>query len=322
MGQLTPSGSRRRRRLRWAFACLLLAAASITGCSATYNALTDPATAPPRALSKGPFVEAAGVLTRYQRWGRKGSPIVLVGGFLEPTSVWERVAPLLARQHRVYALDLAGFGYSERVGTFSLAAWSDQLRAFLRELSIERPILVGHSLGAGVVAEVARQNPELVRGIVLADGDARRGGAGVPGWVRDLLVDPFRTSLIRLALGSDLVVRSVLHEVYGPHRPPIDARELDRWRRPFRVEGTEQALAVMASREIPGLDLGEIGQITTPAMLIWGDHDSSVSLASGRTTAAALHAPITIVPGGGHLAMLTDPVPFAAAIDRFASAQR
>ena len=120
------------------------------------------------------------MLTRYQQWGRKGSPIVLVGGFLEPTSVWERVAPLLARQHRVYALDLAGFGYSERVGTFSLAAWSDQLRAFLRELSIEQPILVGHSLGAGVVAEVARQNPELVRGIVRADGDARRGGAGVP----------------------------------------------------------------------------------------------------------------------------------------------
>ena len=59
----------------------------------------------------------------------------------------------------------------------------------LRALSIDRPTLIGHSLGAGVVAEIARADPTLVRGIVLADGDARRGGAGLPGWARDLLVD-------------------------------------------------------------------------------------------------------------------------------------
>ena len=319
MGQLS-AGAKGRRRARRALLGLVLVAAAITGCSAGYNALSEPATAPPRSLSKGPFVEASGVLTRYQRWGTTGSPIVLVGGFLEPTSVWERVAPLLARRHRVYALDLAGFGYSERVGTFTLEAWSAQLRGFLRALSIVRPILVGHSLGAGVVAEVAREDPALVRGIVLADGDARRGGAGLPGWARGLLVDPFRTSLFRLALGSDYVVKTVLREVYGPHRPRLDARELERWRGPFRVAGTEHALAVMASREVQGLELGEIGQITTPAALIWGERDSSVALSSGRTTAAALHAPLTVIPGAGHLSMLSDPVPFAQALTRFAGA--
>lgn len=315
MGQL----SRGRRRLRRAVIGLAIVAASITGCSAGYNALSEPSTAPPRALSEGPFVEAAGVLTRYRRWGTTGSPIVLVGGFLEPTWVWDRVAPLLAQKHRVYALDLAGFGYSERAGRFTLEAWSDQVRAFLRALSINRPTLIGHSLGAGVVAEIARADPTLVRGIVLADGDARRGGAGLPGWARDLLVDPFRTSLIRLALGSDFVVEHVLDEVYGPHRPRIDARELDRWRRPFRVEGTERALGVMASHTIPGLELAGLRAITTPSALIWGERDSSVSLAAGRRTAAVLAAPITVIPGAGHLSMLTDPVPFAAAVTRFES---
>ena len=318
MGQLS-EGSKGRRRARRALVGLVLVIVSVTGCSAGYNALSEPETAPPRALSPGPFVEAAGVLTRYRRWGASGSPIVLVGGFLEPTSVWERVAPLLARRHRVYALDLAGFGYSERTGTFTLKAWSDQVRAFLRALAIERPILVGHSLGAGVVAEVAREDPALVRGIVLADGDARRGGAGLPGWARGLLVDPFRTSLIRLALGSDYVVKMVLREVYGRHRPRLDARELERWRGPFRVEGTEHALAVMASREVQGLDLDEIRAITVPAALIWGERDSSVALSSGRTTAAALHAPLAVISGAGHLAMLTDPAPFAAALTRFAA---
>ena len=318
MGQL----SRGPRRLRRAAIGLAIVAVSITGCSAGYNALSEPATAPPRELSEGPFVEAAGVLTRYQRWGATGSPIVLVGGFLEPTWVWDRVAPLLAQKHRVYALDLAGFGYSERAGRFTLEAWSDQVRSFLRALSIDRPTLIGHSLGGGVVAEIARADPTLVRGIVLADGDARRGGAGLPGWARDLLVDPFRTSLIRLALGSDLVVEQVLDEVYGPHRPRIDARELDRWRRPFRVEGTERALGVMASHAIPGLELAGLRAITTPSALIWGERDSSVSLAAGRRTAAVLAAPITVIPGAGHLSMLTDPLPFAAAVTRFESTLR
>ena len=157
MGQL----SRGPRRLRRAAIGLAIVAVSITGCSAGYNALSEPATAPPRELSEGPFVEAAGVLTRYQRWGTTGSPIVLVGGFLEPTWVWDRVAPLLAQKHRVYALDLAGFGYSERAGRFTLEAWSDQVRSFLRALSIDRPTLIGHSLGGGVVAEIARADPAL-----------------------------------------------------------------------------------------------------------------------------------------------------------------
>ena len=313
MGQLR---SRLPRLLRRAGLGLAIVALAVTGCSEGYNALTEPDTASPRALSRGPFVEAAGVLTRYQRWGSTGSPIVLVGGFLEPTSVWERLAPLLAREHRVYALDLAGFGYSERAGTFTLAAWSDQVQAFLAAFGIRRPVLVAHSLGAGVIAEVARRTPGSVRGIVLADGDARRGGGG-PGWLRHLLVDPYRTSLIRLALGSDLVVEQVLDEAYGSHRPRIDARERDRWRRPFRVEGTERALGIMAGRTIPGLELAQIREISVPATLIWGQQDSSVPLASGRITAAVLHAEVTVIPGAGHLSMLTDPGPFARAVLRF-----
>ena len=53
----------------------------------------------------------------YRRWGDTGSPIVLLGGFAEPSWVWHEVGPLLGRNHRVVAIDLPPFGYTQRSAT-------------------------------------------------------------------------------------------------------------------------------------------------------------------------------------------------------------
>src|SRR6185437_15528846 len=102
----------------------LAIALGVTGCSAIYNVATSAHEQSGRALApSGRFVEAGGVLTHYERFGTHGSPIVLVGGFLEPSDTWDGVARVLAGNHRVFAMDLAGFGYSERSGRYLLADW-------------------------------------------------------------------------------------------------------------------------------------------------------------------------------------------------------
>ncbi|HMG99555.1 MAG TPA: alpha/beta fold hydrolase, partial [Gaiellales bacterium] len=99
----------------------LAIALGVTGCSAIYNVATSAHEQSGRALApSGRFVEAGGVLTHYERFGTHGSPIVLVGGFLEPSDTWDGVARVLAGNHRVFAMDLAGFGYSERSGRYLL----------------------------------------------------------------------------------------------------------------------------------------------------------------------------------------------------------
>jgi pimeloyl-ACP methyl ester carboxylesterase len=310
--------ARSRRIAKRGLIGLLAVAIGVTGCSAIYDAVTSPDTKPARDLApSGAFVDAGGVLTHYQRFGEKGSPIVLVGGFLEPSDTWDGVARRLAKKHRVFAMDLAGFGYSERSGHYLLGDWQRQLDAFMGALGIQRALLAGHSLGAGVIAAQALAHPARTSGIVLLDGDALAGGGG-PGVLRDLIVDPYRTSVFRIVRGWDWAMRAIIRQAYAPEHVRIDDRELARWRRPLQVDGTEGALARMLRNGVQGLRLDDLRRLRVPAAVAFGQHDSSVPVASGRRVAEALHAPLTIIAGAGHLTQITHPAAVAAVIARAA----
>jgi pimeloyl-ACP methyl ester carboxylesterase len=298
------------RRIGIAFVALI---AAVTLASFAYNAVSGSRTQPATALYPGPFVRLDGSLHAYRRWGTRGTPVVLIGGFAEASWVWERVAPLLARDHVVYALDLPPFGYSERRGPYTLAAWADQVQAFQHAFHLQRPLLVGHSIGAAVVAEVARRDSASLRGIVLVDGDALRGGGG-PTWIRRVLIDPYFTSLYRIVLHSDWIVRRILRQAYGTEHPPLDHAMIARWIRPFSVAGTEAALRSAAGHGIAGLQFSQIQEIRIPARVVFGANDDAVPVSSGRRVAAALHAPFVVIPAAGHLALLTAPAAVAAGI--------
>jgi len=89
------------------------------------------ATRPARSLYAGPYVQVGSTLVAYRRWGTRGTPIVLLCGAAEPTWVWHSVGPRLAAAgHRVFALDLPPFGYTQRNVQPSLAGWLPLLRGF------------------------------------------------------------------------------------------------------------------------------------------------------------------------------------------------
>ena len=305
-----------RRRLarwgKWLGLALLALIAAVTVAAAIYDWVT-PGGRPMRALYPGPYVHVDGRELAYRQWGTHGSPIVLIGGFIEATNVWRHVGPLLARTHRVYALDLPPFGYSERKGPYVLATWIDEVEGFERALHIARPTLVGHSLGAAVVVGEALRRPHALGSIVLLDGDALRSG-GAPGWVASLVVDPYYTALYRIVTGSDWVFRKGLKEAYGPAAPLLDDRELDRWQRPFLVAGTAAAFKQMVPHGIQGWTLGDLERVHVPTLVVWGAHDKTDSVSEGRTSAKALGAPFLLLPRAGHLSMLGDPRGVARAV--------
>lgn len=185
-----------RRNLRRTGLGLLGAFVTLTIASLVVNALT----VPPRTTSapSGSDLQVAGHRIHYERWGDHGSPIVLVGGFAEWSYSWSLVGPLLGRDHVVYALDLPGYGYSQYTGRYTLADQTETVAGFIQALNLDRPALVGHSLGAAVVGSVGLRRPGLVSGVVFADGDAlpfNGGQSAPPSWV---VRSPYVRSLYRI----------------------------------------------------------------------------------------------------------------------------
>jgi pimeloyl-ACP methyl ester carboxylesterase len=302
------------RRIGIALAALVLV---LTVASLAYNAATAGRDVAAAKLYAGPYVRADGTQLAYRRWGSHGSPIVLVGGFIEPSWVWHDVGPILGRTHRVYALDLPPFGYSQRRGPFTLAHWTELVRAFDARLGIRRPVIVGHSLGAAVVVSLATQAPRTVAGIVLLDGDALPGG-GAGAWLTHLLVPPWFTTLYRIATGWDWLFRRGLRSAWGPTTHPIRQAEIDQFERPFRVSGTASAFTSMLGHGIQGVSTATLAQVRVPRVVAWGAEDTVDSVSAGRRTAAIMHAPFVEIPGSGHLSMLAQPALVARAIERVA----
>lgn len=96
-------------------------------------------------------------------------PVVLLHALGDDRSGWDRVTRELADTYRVYALDLRGHGRSDWPGTYSFEAMRDDVAGFLDALAIDRAVLVGHSMGAGVAGMVAQQRPHQVAALVLEE---------------------------------------------------------------------------------------------------------------------------------------------------------
>ena len=272
-----------------------------------------------RSLYTGPYVRVGQTLVAYRRWGRHGTPIVLLGGAAEPAWVWHLVGPRLAAAgHRVFALDLPPFGYTQRNVPPSMHGWLSLLHGFEQRVGIARPLLVGHSLGAGVAAREALERPREVRGIVLLDGDALPFGRG-RSWLSHLLVYPWYDAAYRLLTGWDWLVGRVLRNAWGSRPPRFPRTTLDEFERPFRVPGTASELRALVAHGLPGVPLRELSKLTVPRAVVWGAQDTVDSVASGRASAGALGVPLELVPRAGHLSMLSNPVQVAALILQSAS---
>ena len=304
-----------KRFLRRALLAILGFWLIVTAASLGYNAFTGGTVTPPPGLK---FVEAGDVNTRYDTWGTTGTPVVLVHGAAESVGTWSRLVPLLATNHRVYAYDITGYGYSERKAPYTIEHLASQLLGFLDAMHLggpgePRPILVGHSLGAGVVAEATLEAPTRVGGIMFLDGDGLPLSGGGPG-LRRVIVPPYRTSLLRLVLGSDSLIRKIYNSACAPDCP---APDIDQWTLPFRQPGAEKAIWQMTAHGIPAVSadhLSRLRDLPIPKSVVFGALDTDGG--NPTETAARIGAPTTtLIPNANHLTLISSPTQVATAIN-------
>jgi pyruvate dehydrogenase E2 component (dihydrolipoamide acetyltransferase) len=204
-----------------------------------------------------------------------GDPVVLVHGYGGDKNSWLFVQQPLAETGTAIALDLPGHGASGKdVGDGSLTTLADTVAGFLDALGIARAHLVGHSLGAAVVAAVARAAPEKVASLTLlapagfgpdADAEYLRGFAAASSR-REL-----KPLLGRLFADESLVTRQLVDDLLKYKRLDGVDKALSAVLGTLLTEDGRQAI------DTPGLLAG----VDVPVTVAWGGADRILPMPDG-----------------------------------------
>lgn len=235
-------------------------------------------------------------------------PLVLVHGFGAHGAFWRKWVPGLARSHRVMTVDLMGFGQADHPsgGDYSPLSQSRHLAELLRRMRGERPVLVGHSLGAGIaVATALRLQDEggawAPGGLVLVSGAVYHQKlprylslARIRGLGELFLVAPPPRFLLRYGL------RGIVHDPQT-----VDREQVETYRAPLRSLGRRRAI-LRAARQISPAEAegltARLGELSLPVLLVWGEEDRIVPPEMGRRLEKALpDARLVLLPRVGHL---------------------
>jgi pimeloyl-ACP methyl ester carboxylesterase len=313
------SWQRVKRVAKAAGITIVALAATVTAASFGYNLATDgPAPRPAHLL----FAEGGGWDTRYLEWGTRGTPVILVPGAFETADTFARLGPALANDHRVFAIDLSGTGYSAPNPPFSAGHLAAQVLAFAQAMKLtgaSAPVLVGHSAGAADVGIAALQGRRAVSGVVFLDGDAAPLSAPpfLGAIAGTLFINPYKTSALRLALSQDWLIRNIYSSQCGPTCPQLSPAGVNTWRWPLEQPGFQAEITEAMRSGITAMTPAQFAALkaaSVPKLVVAGVGDPQMSHSDEALTARRIGAPPPVFVPGQHLTMISSPGPVAAAI--------
>ena len=221
--------------------------------------------------------------------GGSGQPLVLVHGLGGRAVNFALLMPALARRHRVYALDLLGYGDSDRPDLdYSVTLETGILQQFLDSQGLTRTDLVGWSMGGWISLTFTTQSPERVRRLILLDS---AGMKFTPSFDLGLLTPSSMADMRQLA--KLLTPRSA-------HAPEFVLRDLLRY---LRNEAPVIQRTV-AHMETGGEFMdGNLDAVTMPVLIVWGKEDALTPLAIGAEMHRQMPQSILkVLDGCGHIA--------------------
>lgn len=131
-----------------------------------------------RAVADSPrtrSVDVDGCSINVLSWGDPDAPgLVLVHGGGAHAEWWSFIGPQLASRFHVAAIDLSGHGDSGHRDDYSMETWSDEVVAAAEALHMDKPIVVGHSMGGFVTIVTAVRHAQAVSGVIVVDSPVRR----------------------------------------------------------------------------------------------------------------------------------------------------
>lgn len=253
-----------------------------------------------------------------------GPGIVMLHNGGTSSTIWRHQVEALSEGHRVVAVDLPGFGASERPATpADLSRLVELTAALVEELDMAPALLVGNCMGTNIAATLARAHPRLVRGILAVNPLTEASFSG--GWIG------VTHKLDRVAATPARALRSVSRRV----KPPRPAGKAT-LRFMLGSKGIEKGLqndpeliaCQVRADQMPALvdvleDMASYGELDelplpegTPIWIVWGEQNRVLSRKAAKHLEGTMRAErVSVVPGTGHLPMLEDPDAITAMVE-------
>lgn len=217
------------------------------------------------------FLNIDGTDVHYRDFG-SGSPIVLLHGVCDSLHTWRKWRdPILESGHRFISLDVPGFGLtSGKEISYNSKSYVQFLHQFFKKLKIEKPIIIGNSLGGHIAWNYALEKPNNTKKLVLLSPAAyplepplvvRISNNGFLKW----LAKNFSSRLT-----SDYIARGVFY-----NRDKMDEYDLERFYDLFNLEGNfDKYMRVFENIMKLKDHTPDLTKLKTPTLLIWGEEDS------------------------------------------------
>jgi pimeloyl-ACP methyl ester carboxylesterase len=265
-------------------------------------------TLPPR----GRFIDIDGSRIHYLDEG-SGPPLLLIHGLAGQTGNFAHsLLEHLKRDHRVVVLDRPGSGYSTRPprASAAIAAQAQMVSHFIAALRLERPLVVGHSLGGAIALALALNRPEQVGGLALI-APVTRQQEKVPSPFEGLqIASPSLRRLVAWTVATPLSIARrelVLETLFGPQEVPRD----------FAIKGggllnLRPSAFIGASTDLVAAheqleDMPErYEDLMLPVGILYGTADRILDPAAHGAAAAAKipSAELELIEGGGHMILI------------------
>jgi 2-hydroxymuconate-semialdehyde hydrolase len=271
-------------------------------------------------MSKPRYVRIDGQRIAYHRFG-KGPSVALVHGIPTSSYLWRSVIPpLVDSRLQVIAVDLLGYGDSDKPSDVDLgiASQAKRVAAVLHDLDWDGSAIVGHDIGGGVAQLLCADDPQAAKHLVLLDSIAY-DSFPEPGIAR--LKDPVWDGILGAA---DFDLRKGLAKGFTrgmAHGERVNRELIAAYERPFR--GVEGRLAYLrAARALRTEELSnrmsEIESLTVPTLIIWGADDAFQPIRYGLRLASDMkRARFVKIDRAGHFLPEDEPALVARLIADF-----
>jgi len=303
--------------------------AALTGCATRYAGLPELQPAEFQTPLPVQHVTVDGVDVAYMDSGEHGQadvPVVMLHGLSSSMGYWAHNLPELARDRRVLAIDLPGYGASGRPDAPYTPPWyADTVIGFLDAVGIGRAVVVGHSMGGQVALTVALDHPDRVDRLVLAaPAGIETFPPGAAAWMKQHWHEG------RALEASEDALR-LTFETLVFNRMDAHAERLLEERVRTRDTAAFRGTSVAVSRSVAGmLDhpvFPRLGEVRAPTLIVYGTDDRMIPnpvFTGGRTLRIAEQgrdaipgAELVMLPGAGHTVMHDDPAGFNRAVITF-----